>query len=269
MADELTAPAPAAEEPKPTRPDPFTILLIFIGELALLLGRTVREIYRGGVSVPDLIEQMSSLGVSSISIALLTNFTSGGVLSLYFTPFLNQYGATQFVGGVVALAVARELAPVLTGVVFTARSGSMIAAEIGTMKVTEQVDALRALAVSPIRYLVVPRLLACLVMFPTVCALADAAGIFGGYVVAVYMKGTPPHVFTDSIKNTLLPSDFTLGMVKTVFFAIVVALVGCQQGLATRGGATEVGKATTNTVVISIVLVYILNFILADVLFPQ
>jgi len=269
MADELTAPAAAAEEPKAIRPDPITILFIFIGELALLLGRTVREISRGGISASDLIEQMSSLGVSSISIALLTNFTSGGVLSLYFTPFLNQYGATQFVGGVVALAVARELAPVLTGVVFTARSGSMIAAEIGTMRVTEQIDALRALAVSPIRYLVVPRLLACLIMFPIVCALADAAGIFGGYLVAVYMEHTPPHVFTDSIKNLLLPSDFTLGMVKTLFFAVVVALVGCQQGLATRGGATEVGKATTNTVVISIVLVYILNFILADVLFPQ
>jgi len=269
MADELTAPAAAAEEPKEKLPDPITILFTFIGELALLLGRTVREISRGGISASDLIEQMSSLGVSTISIALLTNFTSGGVLSLYFTPFLNQYGATQFVGGVVALAVARELAPVLTGVVFTARSGSMIAAEIGTMRVTEQVDALRALAVSPIRYLVVPRLIACLVMFPIVCALSDAAGIFGGYLVAVYMEHTPPHVFTDSIKNLLLPSDFTLGMVKTVFFAVVVALVGCQQGLATRGGATEVGKATTNTVVISIVLVYILNFILADVLFPQ
>lgn len=269
MANELTAPDAAEPEPKPKSPDPISLLLNYIGELSILFGRTVREIAQGGISYSDLVNQMSSLGVSTIPIALLTNFASGAVLSLYFAPFLTQYGATQFVGGVVALAVARELAPVLTGVTVTARSGSMIAAEIGTMKVTEQVDALRALAVSPIRYLVVPRFVAALVMLPVICALSDAAGILGGYLVAVYMKAIPPHIYVESIKNLLLPSDFSLGMVKTLVFGLVIVLVGCNQGLKTSGGATGVGNATTNTVVISIVLIYILNFVLADILFPQ
>jgi len=243
--------------------------MVYIGELSILLGRAVNEIIRSGVSAADVIEQMSSLGVSTIPIALITIFASGAVLSLYFAPFLSRYGETQFVGGVVALAVARELAPVLTGVTFTARSGSMIAAEIGTMKVTEQIDALRALAVSPIRYLVAPRLIAALIMLPVLCILSDAAGILGGYLVAATMTKVPASLYIDSIRSMLLTSDFTKGMIKTIVFGVVVALVGCHQGLKTTGGATGVGKATTHAVVISIVMIYLLNFVLADLLFKQ
>ena len=209
---------------------------------------------------------MASLGVNSVAIALLTTSTSGAVLALYFAPFLKQYGAEGFTGAVVALAIARELGPVLTGVVVAARAGSAIAAELGTMEVTEQIDALRALAVSPIQYLVVPRILAAVIMVPLVCALADAGGVFGGYVMAG-TQGVLPATFLNSMKEFLIPGDFLRGIFKTLVFGLIIALVGCHQGLQTRGGATEVGRATTNAVVLSIVLIYLANFAMTYFMF--
>ncbi|MBV9852502.1 MAG: ABC transporter permease [Armatimonadetes bacterium] len=269
MADQMAAPAAGMSAPVAPRPNVLTSLLTYIGEIALLLGQAGRALGRQGVDGRDLLDQMAAIGVNSVSIALLTSFASGAVIALYFTPFLMQYGAGSFVGGVVGLAVSRELTPVLTGVVVAARAGSQIAAEIGTMKVTEQIDALRALAVSPIQYLVVPRVLAALIMLPLVCALADALGILGGYLVAVYQEQMPAALFPASIQQYVGPWDFLLGMFKTVVFGLIVALVGCHQGLKTEGGATEVGRATTNTVVLSIVLIYISNYLMAYVMFHK
>ncbi len=273
MADQLTAPgtpaaAPAATTAPPRRPNIVTVFLTYVGEISILLGQSLRYLGRGQVDGRDLVDQMSQIGVNSIAIALLTALASGAVIALYFTPFLKQYGVESLAGGFVGLAVSRELIPVLTGVVVAARAGSAIAAEIGTMKVTEQIDALRALAVSPVQYLVVPRLLAALIMLPVVCALADAIGMLGGYLVSTSF-GVPPATFPNSIKLLLLPRDFYLGMTKTIVFGLILALVGCHQGLKTEGGATEVGRATTNTVVISIVLIYISNYFLAYVMFPR
>lgn len=274
MANQTTAsPAPTA----PSAPfgeaslqailNPFVVILVYLGEILVLLGRTFKAV-RGGVDLRDLTDQMASLGVNSVAIALLTSSTSGAVLALYFAPFLKQYGAEGFTGAVVALAIARELGPVLTGVVVAARAGSAIAAELGTMKVTEQIDALRALAVSPIQYLVVPRVLAAVIMVPLVCALADAAGIFGGYLLS-NSEGVLPATYLNSMKQFLEPADFTKGIVKTLVFGLIIALVGCHQGLATRGGATEVGRATTNAVVLSIVLIYIANFVMTYFMFSE
>jgi phospholipid/cholesterol/gamma-HCH transport system permease protein len=266
-----TSPAPAAAPTPPSVPalaallNPFTAVLVYLGEILLLLGQAARAM-RGGVSARDLTEQMASLGVNSVSIALLTTTTSGAVLALYFAPFLKQYGAEGFTGAVVALAIARELGPVLTGVVVAARAGSAIAAELGTMKVTEQIDALRALAVSPVNYLVVPRLLAAVVMVPLVCALADAGGLLGGYWISGTEGVTGP-TYLNSMRQFLDPSDFIKGAIKTLVFGLIIALVGCHQGLATRGGATEVGRATTNAVVLSIVLIYIANFVMTYFMF--
>ncbi len=272
MANQTTAvPAPAAS-PAPLKGaalaallNPFVVVLVYLGEILILLGRAIKSV-RGGVDVRDLLEQMASLGVNSVAIALLTTSTSGAVLALYFAPFLKQYGAEGFTGAVVALAIARELGPVLTGVVVAARAGSAIAAELGTMKVTEQIDALRALAVSPIQYLVVPRILAAVIMVPLVCALADAGGLLGGYWLAA-TQGVLPGTFLDSMKQFLVPDDFLKGIFKTVVFGLIIALVGCHQGLETRGGATEVGRATTNAVVLSIVLIYLANFAMTYVMF--
>lgn len=272
MADQLTT-APAANVPAPLPGisllarifSPFAVVLTYLGEILMLLGQTVKAA-RGGVDTKDLVEQMASLGVNSVAIALLTTTTSGAVLALYFAPFLKQYGAESFTGAVVALAIARELAPVLTGVVVAARAGSAIAAEIGTMKVTEQIDALRALAVSPIQYLVVPRVLAAVLMVPLVCALADAGGILGGTLLS-QSKGVLPVVYWNSMKQFLDLSDFTRGIFKTLVFGLIIALVGCHQGLQTRGGATEVGHATTNAVVLSIILIYLANFVMTYFMF--
>lgn len=270
MADQLTAPGPAPAAPKKLAApsNVVAIFLNYVGEIAILLGQAAGFIGRGRIEGRNLVEQMATIGVYSVPIALLTSLASGAVIALYFTPFLKQYGVESLAGGFVALAVSRELAPVLTGVVVAARAGSAIAAELGTMKVSEQIDALRALAVSPIQYLVVPRLLASLLMLPVVGAMSDAMGILGGYLVATSF-GVPPGTFPLAIKQQLEPRDFILGLVKTVVFGIILALVGCHQGLKTEGGATEVGRATTNAVVISIVLIYISNFIMAYFMFPR
>ena len=272
MADQMTAgssaSAPAAPTEKKTpRHNPLTDTLTYVGEIAILLAQAIREMFRGRLNARDLMEQMEAIGVNSVAIASLTAFASGAVISLYFTPFLKQYGVSTFAGGFVALTLFRELVPVLTGVVVASRAGSAIAAEIGTMKVTEQIDALRSLAVSPIQYLVVPRVIAAVVTLPLVCAIADMAGLFGGFLVYVYLEGEPPVSFPNSIQQFVIPSDFYLGLAKTVAFGLILALVGCHQGLKTRGGATEVGQATRNTVVLSIVLIYITNFFLAYAMF--
>lgn len=274
MADQLTAPgrpapAAAAQDRPATGPNILTIFLNYIGEIAILVGQAFRFLGRGKIDRRDLVTQMEQIGVNSIPVALLTALASGAVISLYFTPFLKQYGVQSLAGGFTALAVSRELIPVLTGVVMAARAGSAIAAELGTMKVTEQIDALRSLAVSPVQYLVVPRLLASLIMVPAVGALGDAIGIFGGFLVAHYMDGVPAATFPNSIRQQLVPRDFYMGLIKTVVFGLILAIVGCHQGLKTRGGATEVGKATTNAVVISIVLIYISNFFMAYIMFPD
>ena len=265
MAEELIVPTVAT--PIGVVLAPIIQLLNYVGEITILLGQSVKELFRRGVGVRELIAQMNVLGVSSVPIAILTNFASGAVLALYFAPFLAQYGVASFTGGIVALAMSRELAPVLTGIVVAARAGSAIAAEIGTMRVTEQIDALRALAVSPVQYLVLPRIVAAVLMLPVVCVLADSAGIFGGYVVATKLGGVPGPLYINSIRDLLVPADFYLGLVKTVFFGLILSTVGCHQGLNTRGGATEVGRATTSAVVIAIVLIYIADFFLADVMF--
>jgi phospholipid/cholesterol/gamma-HCH transport system permease protein len=239
---------------------------IYIGEVTFLVGRSIAYISRGNVDIRDMLDQMSIIGFNSIPIATLTTLSSGSVIALYFAPFLLKYGAGELTGAVVALALSRELAPVLVGVVVAARAGSAIAAEIGTMKVSEQIDALRSLAVSPIQYLVVPRLLACIIMLPCLCLVADMAGLVGGYLVAVW-QGVPASSFPDSIRQFVEMRDFVMGIVKTVVFGIIIALVSCHQGLVTRGGATGVGRATTNAVVLSVVLIYVFNFVLAYVMF--
>ncbi len=216
--------------------------------------------------VGDLLEQMAAVGIGTLPIALLTVFSSAAVITLYFSQFLISYGAGTLTGAVVALSMGRELAPVLVGVVAAARAGSSIAAEIGSMEVTEQVDALRALAVSPVQYLVVPRLLAALIMIPLVAIAADAVGLIGGYIVAMW-KDVPPSSFATSISQFVEWRDFTLGVVKTIVFAFIVAIVSCHQGLKTAGGATGVGRSTTNAVVLSIVLIYISDFFLAYFMF--
>ena len=238
----------------------------FFGEAASICAGAVRRIFRGDVSVRDTVTQMAVIGVNSIPIVLVTTAFSGAVLALYTAQLFVQYGVGNLVGGGISLSIARELAPVLTAVVVAARAGSAIAAEIGTMKVTEQVDALRSLGTSPVQYLVVPRFLALVIMLPVVTMLGMVVGSFGGYVVAV-ANGVPANSYVDSTRVWLTLYDVMMGLLKTVFFGAFIAIVGCQQGLAAEGGAAGVGKNTMNAVVISMVLIYISNYFLADMMF--
>lgn len=237
--------------------------LTFIGECTLLLVSAAQRIGRRPREVGETLNQMAFIGVSSIPIVALTTFFSGSVLALYSTEILVRYGAGSLAGGTIGLAVTREIAPVLAGIMVAARCGSAMAAQIGTMAVTEQVDALRALSVHPTNYLVIPRVLAGVLMLPILCLVGAYSGILGGYLVSV-AGGVPSGSFMMSLRQFVQPWDFVGGLIKTLVFGLILTVVACQQGLRTEDGAVGVGRATTNTVVISMVLIYIANFFLAD-----
>jgi phospholipid/cholesterol/gamma-HCH transport system permease protein len=240
-----------------------------VGELSLLFGRSLGAICAGRISLFEMLRQMSIIGVNSLPIVLVTIAFSGMVLALHTAVQFHKLGGDQFIGGLVAVSMAREAAPVLASVVVAARVGSAIAAELGSMKVTEQIDALRALAVSPVQYLVVPRLVAATLMMPVVTVFANVAGILGGGFVATYFTGISSQVFITSIQTYLTWRDLLLGLAKTLVFGAIIALVGCDRGLRTAGGAAGVGRSTTSAVVLAIVLVYISDYFLSALMFSE
>jgi len=248
-----------------------TIVAVFsyLGEVTVLLWQAVRAL-RHGINVGDTVRQMSVIGVDTIPIALMTVGFSGAVLALYSVNTLKTYGVSDLVGGIVSLSIVRESGPILAGVVAAARAGSAMTAEIGSMKVSEQIDALRTMAISPVEYLVVPRVLASLIMVPLVTVCADFGGVLGGGIVSAALGVSWP-AYLSSIRQLLDPNgaDILKGLVKTVFFGVIVALVGCREGLETDGGAAGVGQSTTRSVVLSIVLIFAANFVLSFLLFQS
>ena len=239
----------------------------YLGELVSLCGQTIRGMRRG-LHIGDFIRQVAVIGVETVPIALLTIGFTGAVLSLYSVTTLVDYGASDLIGGIVAVSIVREIGPILTGVVVAARAGSAMTAEIGSMKVSEQVDALRSMGISPIQYLVVPRVLASILVMPMLTFCANLSGIIGGGMVASSLNvswGT----YLSSVRQLLDPdgSDITRGLFKTVVFGILIVLVGCREGLDTEGGAVGVGNSTTRSVVISIILIFIANYFLSYLLF--
>jgi phospholipid/cholesterol/gamma-HCH transport system permease protein len=244
---------------------PILSLLTFIGEVAILLGDSVKRLVTSRFEFKEFLQQMVTVGYQSIPIVALTGFFSGAVLSLYLSQFLSQYGSTGFVGATVVLSMTREIGPVLAGIMAAARCGSAMAAQIGTMSVTEQVDALRMLSVHPINYLVIPRMAASAVMLPVLGLVCMWAGSYGGYLVSG-TEGVSGGTYMSSIQQFVKPGDILSGLLKTPVFGIIVALVSCQQGLRTKNGAVGVGVSTTGAVVISIILIYAANFVLAKLL---
>lgn len=241
---------------------PFDTLFVFVGEISILLIDAIKRLISSRFEVKETLAQMAFVGVNSIPIVVLTGFFSGAVLSLYISTFLLKYGATTFVGATVALSMTREIGPVLAGIMVSARCGSAMAAQIGTMAVTEQIDALKMLSVHPTNYLVVPRVVASILMMPILGLACVWAGSFGGWLVAT-QEGVPSGAYLNSVAQYTQISDILGGVYKTPVFGLIIALVACQQGMRTKNGAVGVGKATTNTVVISMVLVYVTNYILA------
>ncbi len=241
-------------------------LCTFVGEATLLFGRMVVSIATGGVDLRDLLGQMSAIGADSIWIVLVVTTATGAVFSLYTTMLAQSVGGLNaFVGGTLGYAFLNELGPVLGGVAFAARAGAAIAAEIGTMVVTEQVDALRAMAVSPTRYLVAPRVLAAVIMLPLLTLFADVFGMIGGYLIAG-VNGVPHAEFIESVHKYTRAEDLTHGLIKSFVFALIVGVVACQQGLRTKGGATGVGRSTTSSVVLCVLLIFVADFILAQIM---
>ncbi|MBI5071244.1 MAG: ABC transporter permease [Deltaproteobacteria bacterium] len=209
---------------------------------------------------PNLVlQQMAAIGVGSVFIVSTTAFFSGMVLALQANYAMRQLGAEGYVGGSVAISLARELSPVLTALFVIGRSGSAIATELGTMRVTEQIDAMETMAVNPVQYLVVPRLLAAVMMFPFLTMLFNALGYLGAYLMATYVAEIPEGPLLEHTRTFVNPDDILHGLLKSLIFAAVVAIITCWRGYAATGGARGVGEGTTRAVVVSSISILLVD----------
>jgi phospholipid/cholesterol/gamma-HCH transport system permease protein len=232
-----------------------------------LSGQTFVHMVKGKYHYVNTIEQMAMVGPASISISLLTSVTIGMVFTIQVAREFISIGAGQAVGGVLSMALTRELAPVLTAVVLAGRVGSAFAAEIGTMKVSEQIDALYILKTDPIDYLVIPRLIACCVMLPILTIASIIAGMLGGVFVATSIYSMPAKTFIESARNFLDIWDICSAPIKAICFGALIAIIGCNWGLTTTGGAKGVGESTTTAVVTSLLAIFVSNFFLSWLMF--
>jgi phospholipid/cholesterol/gamma-HCH transport system permease protein len=240
--------------------------LAYIGELARLTGEsayiTVVGPFRGrGVRVQRAFHQAMAVGVGAIPIVSLITFFVGLIMALQSAYELRRLGAIQFVADAVAISIIRELGPLITAIIVIGRSGSAFAAEIGTMKVTEEVDALETMALRPVGFLVAPKFLATLVMVPCLTIWADFMGVMGGCLFGVTGAGFTVMSYLEATRDALLASDILTGLVKSALFAVVITAVGCQEGFSTGAGAEEVGRSTTTAVVRSIFLVIAVDLV--------
>lgn len=240
--------------------------LNFVGEIVLLVLNTFKQLKKPP-RIKHVIGQMAHLGADSLPIVSLTLLFTGMVMTLQVAHEFVRFGAQATIGGVIAIAIGRELGPVLVGVVAAGRVGSAITAEISTMKVTEQIDALRVLAVNPIEYLIVPRMLACMMMVPVLTVFGDLVGVLGGWGVAVSNPEISTFLYWDSIETFVSMHDVTGGLIKAAVFGIVIAILGCYYGLKAPEGAEGVGIATTRSVVSSIIVIFMLNCFLSLILY--
>lgn len=235
---------------------------LYVGGLTDLAGQTIRQAFRGPYEGGVLLVQMEQVGVRSLSIVAITSLFIGMVLALQTAYSLAEFGGKLFVGTVVSLSLVRELAPVLMSLMVGGRVGAGLAAELGTMKVTEQIDALRALATNPVRKLVFPRVFATTVMFPLLTVISNAVGIMGGLLIAVGNLHLDANYYIRSVITTVHYNDLASGIGKTFFFGFVIGLIACHNGLRTEGGADGVGRSTTRTVVTGAIAVLIMDFFL-------
>ena len=242
--------------------DPIKRMILVVQEFMLLSGRAIGNLFRSPHYWSDVILQMDIIGIGSLPIVVLTGFFSGAVLALQMYDTLSTFGATAQTGRMVSLSLVLQMGPVLTALMVAGRNSAGMASELGSMAVTEQIDAMRALGTDPVKKLVTPRLLATVVMLPLLTIIADFVGIFGGFVIAYYLIKLSPTQYWTSSYRALNFSDVSQGLAKPFAFAFAVALVGCYSGLKTRGGTQGVGQSTTQAVVAASVLILILNFLI-------
>lgn len=238
-----------------------------LGYAILLGGQVVFHLAQGKIHRRNVIDQMAAVGPESLTIALVTAIFVGMVFTIQVAKEFINFGATNLVGGVLALALTRELAPVLTAVILAGRVGSAFAAEIGTMQVTEQIDALIMLRTDPIDYLVVPRVLGCCLMLPLLTIISIVTGITGGLFISTNLYGIPVETFQESARTLLKIGDLFAAAIKAAFFGSMIAVIGCGWGLTTKGGAKGVGQSTTTAVVTSLLAIFIANFFLSWIMF--
>lgn len=240
--------------------------LYHLGNFGLLLKKAVLAAVVPPWRLRGMLRQMELVGADSIFVVVLTGFFVGGVFTLQVIYGFSRFGAESMVGPTVALAMCRELGPVLTALMVTGRVGSAMAAELGAMRVTEQIDALTVMAADPVKYLISPRIVAGLMMLPLLTAVSDFVGILGGYAVAV-SKGIDPGQFVARIQEYVAVSDVTNGLIKSAVFGVILSSVGCYTGFFTRGGAEGVGRSTTLAVVGSSVTILISDFLMTAIMF--
>lgn len=234
--------------------------LAYLGSFITLFVEALRAIIRQPFRWPQVAKQLEFIGVNSSFIIILTGFFSGAVLALQAGKGFRLFNAEGVTGSVVSLALMREISPVMTSLMVAARCGSAMAAEIGTMNVTQQVDALRVMSVDPVSYLISPRLLATTIMMPLLSILFTAMGMMGSYVVAIYVLGINDAIYYDKIQQYVEMRDIFDGLVKATIFGMIVAVVGCHRGYFARGGAEGVGRATTEAVVIASVTILVADY---------
>lgn len=245
----------------------FIEFLKSTGRLVLFTARSLTYCFRPPFYFRSFLIQAVEIGFYSLPVVALTTLFSGMVIALQTYAGFSQLNAESAVALVVVITVTRELGPVMAGLMVAGRVGAAMAAELGTMRVTEQIDALSTLSTNPFKYLIVPRLLAGIVMLPILVFIGDIIGIFGGYTVAVYKLGFNESNYLSNTWNYITPIDITSGMAKAAVFGFIVTLLGCYNGFYSRGGAEGVGKATTNAVVASSILILIGNYLLTELFF--
>lgn len=238
-----------------------------LGRGALFLLHTIKTLFTKRLKVVKTFTQMERIGVNSFVIVVLTGTFAGAVLALQSYIGLQRFGTEKLIGPLVALAMTRELGPVMAGLMVTGRAGSSIAAEIGTMRITEQIDALRTLCIDVDQYLIVPRILAGTFIMPFLTIFCMICGIVGGYLICVFTLGLNGDEYITEIQKYLELSDITGGLIKSSFFGLILTWIGSYKGFFARGGARGVGQATTQAVVIASIMILIANYFLAAVLF--
>jgi phospholipid/cholesterol/gamma-HCH transport system permease protein len=235
-------------------------------ETTLIAARAASGLFKGPRYLSETINQMDVIGVGSLTIILLTGFFTGGVLTLQTFPTLQFYGAQSQTGRLVAISLVRELGPVLCALMVTGRVGSAIAAELGSMTASQQIDAMRALGTDPIKKLVAPRLIALMLTLPLLTVVADVMGIGGGGLAATSLYGLSMNEFVTSVRDGITSSDIIGGVIKPICFAIIIGSIACYKGLSTEGGTVGVGRSTTRAVVTASIVVIITDFFLARAL---
>ena len=241
--------------------------LLQMGRFVHMLGRVFAWTPRPPYDWRELLSQMVKVGVTSTPVVLLTALFTGMVLALQTFTVLKRFSAESYVGTLVALSMVRELSPVLTSLIVAGRAGSAMGAELGSMRVTEQIDALEVMATDPIHYLVVPRVWAAVLMMPLLVVMADGVGIAGGYLVSVVLMGANPVSYLNTSFQYTVLNDLVSGLIKAAVFGLLMATISCQQGFYTTGGAEGVGRSTTAAVVLSSIAILAADFFLTKLLF--